>query len=580
MPESLVERLKRRKLVQWAVAYLAGAWLVLQVLGLLAQPFAWPDLVLRAATVLLAIGFFAALVLAWYHGEKGAQRASGVEILMLAGILVIAGAAVAFVGRSYGRRAGPPPAARPPAGATAASASDRRSIAVLPFANLSSDPQQEYFSDGLTDELLDALTHVPGLRVASRTSAFAFRGKEVSVDSIARALRVAHVLEGSVRKAGNRVRITAQLIRADSGYHLWSETYDRELKDVFSVQDTISRAIVAALELQLSGAKAGSPLVKEETRDPVAHDLALQGDYLARKGTREGLAQGLELFQQAIARDPGYARAYAGLAASQGQRAYQRYGPRDELRRQAREAARRSIALDSTLAEGYFVLGDLAWQADFDLAAAERQYGRAIELNPGLAGAHSRHAWILMDLGKKDEALAEAKRAVELDPVSAGMLSNLGSMYSYAGQNELALQTYQAAVKLQPESQVTLGNLAMQLSQMKRHDEAIRMAERARAADASDQFTLAVLAFVYGRAGRRADAQQALQALRAQPEPGPYFLATAYAGLGDREQVFAQLTRAATERDESVTDLAVDPVFDPYRGDPRMRALIQRIGLP
>ncbi len=580
MPESIVERLKRRKLAQWAVAYLAGAWLVLQVLSLLAQPFAWPDLVLRAATVLLAIGFFAALVIAWYHGERGVQRASGVEILMLAGILIIASAAVAFVSRSYTRRGVAPAPARVPAGAATAPAGDQGSIAVLPFANLSSDPQQEYFSDGLTDELLDALAHVPELRVASRTSAFAFKGKGVGVDSIARALRVASVLEGSVRKAGNRVRITAQLISAATGYHLWSETYDRELKDVFAVQDTISRAIVAALALKLSPGSGSARLVKEETRDPAAHDLVLQGDYFARQGTRASLARAVALIQQAIARDSGYARAYALLAGALDQQAYLRYGPREELRQRAREAGRRAIALDSTLAEAHYVLGNLAWQSDLDLPAAERHFRRAVELNPGLAPPHSRYAWVLMDLGKKDEALAEAKRAAELDPVSGGVLANLGSMYSYAREDQRALEAYQAAITLMPENQIALANYALQLSQMNRHREAIQIAERSRALDAQDQFTLAVLAYVYAKAGRRADSQRSLEALRAQPEPSPYLLATAYAGLGDKEQVFAQLTRAVSERDEGVTDLAVDPVFDPYRRDPRMRALIRRVGLP
>jgi len=580
MPESVLERLKRRKLVQWAVAYLAGSWLLLQVLSLLAQPFAWPDLVLRAATVLLAIGFFAALIIAWYHGERGVQRASGVEILMLAGILVIAGAAVALVGRSYARRGGSPPPVRGPAGTATAAAGDQGSIAVLPFANLSSDPQQEYFSDGLTDELLDALTQVPGLRVASRTSAFAFKGKGVGVDSIARALRVANVLEGSVRKAGDRVRITAQLISASSGYHVWSETYDRELKDVFAVQDEISRAIVAALELKLAAGNVGPRLVKEETRDPAAHDLVLQGDYFTRQGTRESLARAVDLFGPAIGRDPGYARAYAGLASVQAQQAYLRYGPREALTKAARAAAQKAVALDSSLAEGYYVLGTLAWQSDLDLRASEAHYRKAIQLNPGLAPPHSRHAWILMDLGKKEEALAEARRATELDPVSSGVLTNLGSMYFYARQADRALQAYRAAIVLMPEGQVPLDDYAMLLSELGRHEEAIRNAERSRALDPNDQFTLAVLALVYGRAGRRAEADQAVAALRAQPEPSPYLLATAYAGLGDKEQVFTQLARAVAERDEAVTDLGVDPVFDAYRADSRMRSLLDRIGLP
>ncbi len=569
--------LKDRKLAQWALAYLAGAWVVLQVLDLLAQPFAWPVLVLRAAVVLLGVGFFAVLVVAWYHGERGTQRVSGPELLMLAGIFVVAGAAVAFVSR--GRSGAPAAAAGRDATATAAApaaAAEQGSIAVLPFLDLSPKHDQEYFSDGLADELLDALTRLPGLRVASRTSAFAFRGMSVSIDSIGRALRVGNVLEGSVRKEGDRVRITAQLISAGTGYHLWSETYDRELKDVFAVQDEISRAIVNALALKLSGGQAAR-LVKEGTSDPQAHDLALKGDYFAHQGNRAALARAVDLLGQAIRRDTTYARAWAELANAFSQQAYARYGPREALVAKAREAATRALALDSTQASAQFALGRLAWQQDWDPRAAEAHYRRAIELNPGLAVAHSQRGWVLMDMGRTAEALAEAKRATELDPVSAGMLNNLGGMYNYAGQAEQAVQAFRAAIALQPNSSVALANLAATLSVAGRHQEAIRTAEQARALDPQDQYTLAVLAYGYARAGRRADAERALAALQSQPEPSPYLVATAYAGLGAAAKVFEFLERAVAQKDESALDLGVDPVFDPYRGDPRMRPLLDRI---
>ena len=234
---SLFARVRARKLFQWAAAYVAGAWLVLQLIDVLTDRLAWPDVIFRAAIVLLAVGFLAALVVAWYHGERGEQRVSGVELGMLAGIFTLAAVSVMyFAGTSPTAVAGDVPAAdaAPHAG----------SIAVIPFVNMSGDAEQEYFSDGLTEELLNVLAQQQGLRVASRTSSFAFKGSRVPVDSIARALRVAHVLEGSVRRDGEHIRITAQLIKADDGYHVWSQTYDRQLASVFAVQDEISRAIV------------------------------------------------------------------------------------------------------------------------------------------------------------------------------------------------------------------------------------------------------------------------------------------------------------------------------------------------
>jgi TolB-like protein/Flp pilus assembly protein TadD len=577
-------KLKDRKLVQWALAYLAGAWLLLQVLDLLAASFALPDVLLRIATVVLAVGFLAALVVAWYHGEKGAQRVGAVELIMLTGILIVAAAAVTFV-----RGPGEEPAAAllQGGGATAFTAAaapaqvvEQGSIAVLPFVDMSAEPGQEYFSDGLTEELLNVLAQLPELRVASRTSAFAFKGKDVSIDSIARALRVANVLEGSVRRSGERVRITAQLINAGTGYHLWSESYDRELRDIFAVQDEISRAIVRALELELSGGRATGRLAKEETKDPEAHALVLKGYHFGRQNTREALEQAVELFREATRRDPAYARAYAGLAWSYSGQAYFGHGPRARLVQQARAAAERAVELDPGLAEAHSELADIAQLHDWDFRAAEAHFRRALELNPGLASPRSRMAWMLMDLGKTDEAIAEAKRATELDPVAAGLLSNLAAMYTYAGQHERAVPVYEAALALDPESPIVLANLALTYADLGRHAEAITTVERAQKLAPDEPFVLTTLAYVNGRAGRRSDAERAIRSLEALPDLSPYFLATAHAPLGDADRVFALLERAVAERDPGAPDLGVDPALDPYRADPRMRVLLDRIGLP
>jgi TolB-like protein/Tfp pilus assembly protein PilF len=576
-----LDRIKERKLFQWTLAYLAGAWLILQVLGLLAQPFAWPDRVLRTATVLLGVGLFAVLVLAWYHGEQGRQKASGVELLMLSGILLIAGVAVALVSRTSDSTTTSSSAAQAggladPGGLAAAPATEQGSIAVLPFVNMSANRDQEYFSDGLTEELLNVLAQIPELRVAARTSSFSFKGKNLPVDSVGRALKVGHVLEGSVRKAGDQVRITAQLINAKTGFHLWGETYDRELKDVFAVQDEISKAVAEQLRLKLA---PGERLAQQETTSPEAHTLLLKGIAAHRQGTRESFAEAERLFRQAIQRDPRYAQAHAQLASTLRWRAYARHLPVGPGYAQARAAAERALALDPKQSVAHAALARIADLHDWNSAAAEGHYRRALEANPNDAGARGQRAWLLMRLGKSEEALREAQRAVEMDPVSAFAYSNLGVMYAYAGQPQRAGDATQAAAALAPNSSPVAAILALSYSELGRHAEAIRTAERARSLDPESHFTLATVAYVYGRAGRRAEAERALAALQATPEPSPYMIAEVYAAMGEKERAFEMLEQAVEKRDDQVRDLGVDPSFTEFRGDPRFARLLKQIGL-
>jgi serine/threonine-protein kinase len=509
------------------------------------------------------------------------RAARGVELLVLAGILLTAGVAVALVSRSgksaspVAATAGAPLAA---AGPPSAPASEQGSIAVLPFVNMSSDAEQEYFSDGLTEELLNVLAQIPELRVASRTSAFAFKGKNVPVDSIARALHVANVLEGSVRRSGDRVRITAQLVEARNGFNLWSETYDRDLKDIFAVQDEISKAIVHQLQIKL--AAGGAPLAKQETADPEAHTLLLKGIAAGRQNTRESFAEAERLFRQAIQRDPRYARAHARLAATLMNRAYLRQIPLEAGYAQARAEAERALALDPGLSTAHMVLGLIADSHDWDFAAAEEHYRRAVEANPNDAQAYSSRAWLLMRLGKPEEAIREARRAVELDAVSASAYNNLAVMYGYSGQEQRAVEAYMAALALAPDAGGVSANLAPIYSDLGRHAEAIRTAERARSLDPEDHFTLATLGYAYARAGKRPEAERALAALRSKPEVSPYLIAAVYAGLGDKEHAFEMLEQAVKQRDDLVPDLGVHPAFKELRSDPRFARLLRKIGLP
>ncbi|HUP19666.1 MAG TPA: adenylate/guanylate cyclase domain-containing protein [Gemmatimonadota bacterium] len=489
-------------------------------------------------------------------------RRRGVVAATVAALVVVA-VLVGLLARSF----------REPIGAEAVEES--ASIAVLPFENMSADPEQEFFSDGLTEELLNVLAQVPGLRVSARTSSFAFKGTNVPIDSIGRALRVAHIVEGSVRKVDGRVRIQAQLIDAATGYQMWSRSYDRELVDVFAVQEEISRAIADQLRVNIAG---GTLLAKQETADPEAHALVLRGRAVARQGTPESYVEAVRLYRQAIERDPAYARAHALLAGRLTWQAYFRYIPREGYE-EARAAADRALALDPELADAHTVRGVVADLHEWDFARAEEHFQRSLNLRPGDPVAHGSRAWLLMRLGRQEEAIQAALRAAELDPLSFAEHNGVGIMYFYAGQTRRAAEAFEAALALAPDSPHVLSNLAVAYSWLGRHADAIRTVERARALAPDAHVTQSSVGRVYARAGRRAEAERALAELLAQPEVSPYRVATVYAALGDRESTLAMLEKAVDERDDHASWLAVTPDFDNLRDDPRFERLLRRGGL-
>lgn len=341
---SLLHQFRQRKLVQWSMAYLAGAWLVLEAVDLLSAHFGWPVLVFRTVLAVLGVGFVGAIVIAWYHGEQGQQRVTGPELIMIAGILALAGGVLALVGLRSELETTEPRSGISN-GPTTLAVPEEGSIAVLPFVNISPDPEQDFFSDGLTEEMLNMLARVPGLRVAARTSSFHFKAENVSMDSIARLLRVAHLLEGSVRKAGDRIRVTAQLIEAESGYHLWSDVYDRDLGDVFAVQEEIARSVLEALRANMPGLVDELP-VTHRTPSIEAYNEYLLGRYHWNRRGRANVELAIGYFERAIALDSDYASAYAGLADAYSILGYYQYMPAREAFGRAARAVRRALDLD------------------------------------------------------------------------------------------------------------------------------------------------------------------------------------------------------------------------------------------
>ncbi len=455
------------------------------------------------------------------------------------------------------------------------------SIAVLPFTDMSPERNQEYFCDGMTDEIIDTLAKVGGFRVVARTSSFAFKGKQQDIREIGRRLGVAAVLEGSVRKDGNRLRVTAQLNSVADGYHLWSETYERELKDVFALQDEISRSIVDTLQVKLASGRTGR-LVKPPV-DLAAYDLYLQGRYHWSRWRTEGAEKSTQYFEQAIARDPKYAAAWAGLADSYAWLGFFGALPPNQAMPKAREAAQRALALDDSLAEAHTSLAYVKTLYEFDWAGAEREFRRAIELNPGYAEAHFGYgiSWFAPK-GRMEDAVREMQRARDLDPLSLPANTYLGLALQMDGKLDDAIRQLKKTLDLDPaflEAHAILAGAYMdrglskdmysELDTMKRLAPGVR--------------TDLLYANCFAVSGRRAEALQLIhkgEDLRKKIYVRPTTIAQVYAQLGDKEHALTWLETAYTERDGLLAFLNSQHVYRGYRSEPRFIALIRKIGLP
>ncbi len=455
------------------------------------------------------------------------------------------------------------------------------SIAVLPFVNLSAGKQNEYFSDGLAEDIIDALTKVPGLRVIARTSAFAFRGKDVDVSEIGDKLRVATILEGSVRKAGTRIRISAQLIKAADQSHLWAERYDREMTDVFAIQDEISQAIVEKVRVQLVG---GRPLVKRHTENLEAYDLFLRGRYCILRLTPESLAKGKQYLEQAIVLDANYPLPYTGLAEYYWASAFWGFMVGSEAVRSAKAAALVALKLDDTLAESHAQLGVARAIGDFDWVGAEQEFRRALELNPASPIVHYYYGLhCLRPMGRLDEELLEARRVVELDPLSARYNANLGYVYDVTGQHDLAVAQQRRAMDLDLSMHIPHFMLAHTYAHLGRFEEAIVEAEKSCELSGRNARALGMLAWVYGQAGRQSEGRALLKELMTQRRTGyvpPSAMVLAYSGLGEIDRVFEWLETGIEERDLMIVCvLKFDPVYAPLRGCPRYQSLLWKMNL-
>ncbi|HYR24094.1 MAG TPA: tetratricopeptide repeat protein [Chthoniobacterales bacterium] len=575
--------LKRRNVYKVAVAYAVVAWLLFQAASILLPTFEAPSWVMKAFTVFLALGFVFAVFISWAfemtpQGMKRTADVSADEVrsfpywskrkfaAFIAGVAIIATGLLAYQ------------FLRTPRSTTAVTA-DSKSIAVLPFVNMSADKNDEYLSDGVSEELITALSKITGLQVKARTSSFVFKGKNEDIQKIGELLHVSHLLEGSVAKAGNKLRITAQLIQASDGNHEWSDTYDREMQDIFAVRSEVAEKVAETLKVRLLGEEKRK-IDKKPTENLEAYNLYRQGRFYGDQVSEEGIKKALPFFEQAIQKDPRFALAYAGMADTYVAAADAFIAPREAFSK-AKEAAQKAIELDDTLAEAHASLGLLHYHYDWDWAAAEKEFKRALILNPQSAWSYALYSQFLGGMGRVEEANEQGRHALELDPLSVTARWCLGWAFLSAGRSDEAIEELSKAMELEPTSawaRTFLGRAYLSKGMQQR---AIEELETARRDGPDDVFVLSLLGYGYAVTGRRADALEVLQRFD-EMEKHRYVSRAArvyvYAGLGDKDKAFEWLEKAYQERSDALAWFRQEPESKSLRSDPRFAVLMRKIG--
>ena len=455
----------------------------------------------------------------------------------------------------------------------------QNSIAVLPFKNISADKEQEYFCDGMTEQLITNLSSLPSVKVIANASVMHFKNSNETAQQIASELGVAHILEGSVRKAGNKIRVTAQLIKAGDGALLWAKDYDRALKDVFDVQDDLSNAIVEALRINLTGEQK-AVFTKRYTDNHEAYQLYLKGLYHARMYTPEGVNKAIEYFNKAIAIDPNYSLAYDGLAYCYYAGSW--WSPWNEVIPKARAFAKKALEIDPTLPEAHSSLGIIYTWADYNWSAAEKEFKQAIALNPNSASAHLWYAFLLLTMGHFDDSVAECSLAVKLDPLSAEANTSLGINLFYSRRYDEALKQLRTTIELEPD--YWFAHLYHARVQEKKgdFDAAIAELEETKAMEGAAWEVWSAQGYAYAVSGKRDKAQKIIDELEEQSKQSfvPFYnLATVYAGLGNKDRAFEYLEKEYERGYYYLCYLRVDPELDTLRSDPRFASLLKKLGM-
>jgi TolB-like protein/Tfp pilus assembly protein PilF len=582
-PGNFFAELKRRNVYKVAVAYAVVGWLIAQIATQIFPFLEIPNWVVRLVIVLIAIGFPIALVIAWAFEAtpEGIKRTEVADAMppttgkkrhawiYIAAIGAAISVALFFLGR-YTMRTTIAPLIGPPA----------KSITVLPFENLSDDKSNAYFAEGVQDEILTRLAKVADLKVISRTSTQRFKSAPSDLREIAKQLGVANILEGSVQKANDQVRVNVQLINALTDAHLWAEIYDRKLTDIFAAESDIAKTIAETLQAKLSGSEK-TAISKAPTSNPEAYELYLKGRFFWNKRTGADLRKGVDYFNQAIAKDPNYALAYCGLADSYLLlSAYGAAAPKDSVPH-AKAAVKRALELDDTLAEAHASSARILSGFDFDSHRAIAEFERALQLNPNYATAHHWFAaGPLLALARFDQSVAEAKRSIELDPLSLINNADFANDLYFARRYDEAIAQLRKTIEMEPHFYLAHYYLGQALQLKGQMSEAIAEYHKAAELD-DDPFVLALLGQAYARAGRRDEANKILSQLNQEAKEryvSAYGVGLVFLGMGDKNRAMDELERAYREGDGvDVYNIKIDPMLDDLRGDPRFEALAEKI---
>jgi TolB-like protein/tetratricopeptide (TPR) repeat protein len=587
--------LKRRNVVRMAGLYLVGAWLLVQVTGTILPMFGAPDWLPRTIVMVLAIGFIPALIFSWIFEltpeglkrdeELAPEQSTAPPTARRLDRLIIVVLVFALGYFCFDKFILTP---RREAALLAATVSPNeykssiaeKSIAVLPFDNLSEDKSNAFFAEGVQDEILTRLARVADLKVISRTSTQKYKSAPDNLRDIAKQLGVMHVVEGSVQKASDQVRVNVQLINAVTDAHLWADTYDRKLTDIFAVESEIAKTIADMLQAKLSGSEK-MMMAKKPTANPEAYELYLKGRFLWNRRNAADLRKSIDYFKQAIAKDPNYALAYAGLAQSWMVLPAYNGGAPAETCPQAEPAARKALALDETSTDALVALASYKATYAFDFHGALQEYERAIRLNPNDATAHH---WIAIDvlanIGDQEREIAEMKRAVELDPLSLVLQTNLANAYVHSGRLNEAIAQFRKTIELDSTFYFAQYSHGLALELQGNIAEATAHFEKA-AAISDDPLAVGMLGHIYGIAGRKDEAHKLLERLREsrkQHYTAAYALALISLGLGDRTQALDWLEQGYRDHDgTNMGPIRIDPLLKPLHGDRRFEALAEKI---
>jgi TolB-like protein/Flp pilus assembly protein TadD len=579
----LVSELKRRNVIRVAIAYAIAAWLLIEVSATTFPMLRLPEWTSTFVAVLLMIGFPVALIFAWafeltpegLKKEKNVDRSQSITHstgrkldFVIIGAMAVALLYFAVTHDWSGKQGSVEPG-------------EITSIVVLPLANLMNDPEQDYFVDGMHEALITELSKIRALKVISRTSAVRYRNTEKSVPEIALELGVDAIVEGSVLRAGNTVRVTAQLIEARSDHHLWADNFDRELSDILALHSDLARAIVGEISVAVTPEEE-SRFANSASVNPEVYELYLKGRYLCGNLMTEEMATAIKYLQQAIERDPGYAPAYAELASCYTDISFLEYLPPLEVYPLAKAAAIKALEIDDRLAEAHTALGAVQYQMEWKFLEAEKAFKRAIELNPTNSRTLIYYAWMLGETGRPEEAMVPAKRAQELDPLSDLANVAVAEAFYLSRNYDEAIKEYSKNLDLSPNEPAVHYFLAWPYEQKGMFEKAIALLEKAVMLSNGASVYLSALGHTYALAGKRDEALKILEQLQDPSAPMPassFHIALVHVGLGNDDSAFQLLEEAFRERALQLIYLKAGPKFDRLRSDPRFDDLLHMMGM-